>query len=76
VNGLLDSIPVDQITRWESEFRAHLTGSQGALLNKISEGVVTPELEAEIKKVRFISNITKDGSFFLLMDFLASIGRH
>ncbi|KAJ4496692.1 P-loop containing nucleoside triphosphate hydrolase protein [Lentinula lateritia] len=31
VNGLLDSIPVDQITRWEGEFRSHLTSSQGVL---------------------------------------------
>ena len=54
VNGLLDPVPVDQITRWESEFRAHLTGTQGELLKKISDGVVTPELEAEIKKVCFM----------------------
>ena len=55
VNGLLDSVPVDQITRWESEFRSHLTSSQGALLEKISAGAVTPEIEAEIKKVRPLS---------------------
>jgi len=47
----LDPIPVDKITKWEAEFRAHLTGSQSALLQKISEGVINPELEAEIKKV-------------------------
>jgi F-type H+-transporting ATPase subunit alpha len=48
----LDPIPVDKITKWEQEFRAHLTGSQSALLQKISEGIINPELEAEIKKVR------------------------
>ncbi|KAG8836100.1 Alpha subunit of the F1 sector of mitochondrial F1F0 ATP synthase [Serendipita sp. 399] len=51
VNGLLDPIPVDKITKWEQEFRAHLTSTQGALLQKISEGVINPELEADIRKV-------------------------
>ena len=49
----LDSIPVDGITRWEAEFRAHLTGTQSALLEKIASGNVTPETENEIKKVCF-----------------------
>ncbi|OBZ73767.1 ATP synthase subunit alpha, mitochondrial [Grifola frondosa] len=35
VNGLLDSIAVDKITRWEAEFRAHLTATQGPLLQEI-----------------------------------------
>jgi F-type H+-transporting ATPase subunit alpha len=47
----LDSIPVDQITKWEGEFRAHLTSSQTALLEEISGGTVTPEMEGKIKKV-------------------------
>jgi F-type H+-transporting ATPase subunit alpha len=47
----LDSIPVDQITRWEEEFRSHLIASQGALLEEISGGSVTAEMEAKIKKV-------------------------
>jgi F-type H+-transporting ATPase subunit alpha len=51
VNGLLDSIPVDQIVRWESEFRAHLTASQGDLLSEISKGSVTEDMEKAIKKV-------------------------
>ncbi|KAG8889286.1 Alpha subunit of the F1 sector of mitochondrial F1F0 ATP synthase [Tulasnella sp. 332] len=51
VNGLLDSIPVDQITRWELEFRTHLGSSQQALLTEIAKGTVTPETEAQIKKV-------------------------
>lgn len=46
----LDAIPVDQITKWEAEFREHLT-TQTALLQEISTGVVTPELEGKIKKV-------------------------
>lgn len=50
VNGLLDSIPVDQITKWEAEFREHLTATQSALLSEIATGAVTPELEAKIKK--------------------------
>jgi F-type H+-transporting ATPase subunit alpha len=49
----LDSIPVDKITRWEAEFRTHLTSSQGGLLEKIAGGAVTPEMEKEIKKVSF-----------------------
>ncbi|KAF5362415.1 hypothetical protein D9756_002238 [Leucocoprinus leucothites] len=51
VNGLLDSIPVENITKWEAEFREHLTATQSALLQEISAGTVTPELEAKIKKV-------------------------
>lgn len=47
----LDSIPVDKITQWEAEFRSHLTSSQSALLEEISIGSVSPELEAKIKKV-------------------------
>lgn len=47
----LDPIAVDQITKWESEFRSHLTSAQGALLQEISAGQITPEIEAKIKKV-------------------------
>lgn len=47
----LDPVPVDQITRWEAEFRAHLTATQGALLAEIETGKVTPEMEGKIKKV-------------------------
>jgi F-type H+-transporting ATPase subunit alpha len=50
VNGLLDPIPVDKITKWEAEFREHLK-TQDTLLKEIAKGVVTPELEANIKKV-------------------------
>ncbi|QRW16967.1 ATP synthase alpha/beta family [Rhizoctonia solani] len=51
VNGLLDSIPVEQIVRWEGEFRQHLASSQKALLAEISKGTVTAETEKEIKRV-------------------------
>lgn len=51
VNGLLDSIPVDQITKWEAEFREHLAATHGALLTEIAQGNITPELEAKIKKI-------------------------
>ena len=51
VNGMLDSIPVDQITKWEGDFRSHLTSTQSALLEEISTGKVTPEVEEKIKKV-------------------------
>jgi F-type H+-transporting ATPase subunit alpha len=50
VNGLLDPIPVDKITKWEAEFREYLK-TQDGLLKEIAKGVVTPELEANIKKV-------------------------
>ncbi|KAH9935067.1 ATP synthase F1 alpha subunit [Amylocystis lapponica] len=51
VNGLLDSVPVDKITKWEAEFRGHLTSAQGPLLKEISTGNITPDVEAQIKKV-------------------------
>jgi F-type H+-transporting ATPase subunit alpha len=51
VHGLLDSIPVDKITKWEAEFRQHLAASQTALLTEIATGNVTPEMEGKIKKV-------------------------
>lgn len=51
VNGLLDSIPVDKITKWEAEFRETLAATHGALLSEIAQGNITPELEAKIKKV-------------------------
>ena len=51
VNGLLDPIPVDQITKWEAEFREHLSATHGALLSEIAQGNITPELEGKIKKV-------------------------
>jgi F-type H+-transporting ATPase subunit alpha len=37
--------------KWEAEFRSHLTSTQTALLEEIASGKVTPEMEANIKKV-------------------------
>lgn len=51
VNGLLDSIPVDKITKWEADFREHLTSQQTKLLETIATGNVTGDVEAQIKKV-------------------------
>jgi F-type H+-transporting ATPase subunit alpha len=42
---------VEKITQWEAEFRSHLKSTQTALLEEISGGSVTPEMEAKIKKV-------------------------
>jgi len=52
LNSLFDPVLVDQITRWESEFRMHLTAIQGELFRKISEGVVSPEVAAVGKEKR------------------------
>jgi len=51
VNGLLDSVPVDKITKWEAEFREHLTSTQQSLLTEIAGGNVTADLEGKIKSV-------------------------
>ena len=51
VNGLLDPIPVDQITKWEAEFREHLAATQSGLLSEIAQGNITNELEGKIRKV-------------------------
>ncbi|KAK4684244.1 F-type H+-transporting ATPase subunit alpha, partial [Tremellales sp. Uapishka_1] len=51
VNGMLDKIPVEQITAWEKSFVAQLTSQHTALLEKLGGGVLTKELEADIKKV-------------------------
>jgi F-type H+-transporting ATPase subunit alpha len=47
----LDSIPVDKITKWESDFREHLTAQHTTLLETIATGNVTGDVEAQIKKV-------------------------
>jgi hypothetical protein len=44
-SGMLDSIPVDKITAWDAEFQEHLSSQQGPLLEEISKGVMTKELE-------------------------------
>ncbi|GAA5964806.1 hypothetical protein JCM10213_007545, partial [Rhodosporidiobolus nylandii] len=49
VNGLLDRVPVEKIGEWEASFKQTLQGNQ-ALLAKVGEGKMTPELDAELKK--------------------------
>ena len=49
VNGLLDRVPVADIGKWEKNFMEYVQG-QSALLSKIKEGKMTPELDAELKK--------------------------
>jgi len=50
VNGLLDKVPVDKITAWEADFMSHLTSSKEALLKEISKGVMTKDLESQIRE--------------------------
>lgn len=52
VNGLLDPVAVDSIVRWDAEFQEHLKTQQQPLLEEISKGVMTKDIEAKIKKVR------------------------
>lgn len=47
----LDPIPVDQITKWEAEFRGHLAAAHSGLLTEIAKGNITPEIEGQIKKI-------------------------
>ncbi|GAA5974425.1 hypothetical protein JCM3765_005138, partial [Sporobolomyces pararoseus] len=51
VNGLLDRVPVDQIGAWEASFKDHLQSSQKQLLADVGKGKMTPELDAQLKKV-------------------------
>ncbi|EHK50061.1 mitochondrial F1 ATPase subunit alpha [Trichoderma atroviride IMI 206040] len=50
INGHLDSIPVDQILKWESDFLAHLKTNESDLLATIDkEGALSKELENRLK---------------------------
>jgi F-type H+-transporting ATPase subunit alpha len=49
VNGLLDKVPVPKIVAWEQSMIAHLRSDKTELLKKISGGVMSPEIEKEIK---------------------------
>lgn len=52
VNGYLDSIPVNKILVWESDFLAHLKTNESELLATIDkEGALSKELEAKLKDV-------------------------
>ncbi|KAK7191557.1 Alpha subunit of the F1 sector of mitochondrial F1F0 ATP synthase [Paraphaeosphaeria sporulosa] len=52
VNGILDSVPVNKILQWESDFLAHLRSNESELLAQIDrEGALSKELEAKLKDV-------------------------
>ncbi|KWU40963.1 hypothetical protein RHOSPDRAFT_37512, partial [Rhodotorula sp. JG-1b] len=51
VNGLLDRVPVEKIGAWEKNFMEHIRSSQQDLLAEVNKGKMTPELDAQLKKV-------------------------
>ncbi|WVO22626.1 ATP synthase subunit alpha, mitochondrial [Cryptococcus decagattii] len=51
VNGMLDKIPVEKITAWEKSFTELFKSQHGALLEKLGGGVLTKEIEEEMKKI-------------------------
>lgn len=51
INGHLDSIPVDQILKWEADFLAHLKTNESELLATIEkEGALSKDLENRLKE--------------------------
>jgi F-type H+-transporting ATPase subunit alpha len=58
VNGHLDSVPVDKILTWESDFLSHLKTNESDLLATIDkEGALSKDLEARLKEV--VTSFTK-----------------
>ncbi len=52
VNGHLDSVPVNKILQWESDFIAHLKTKEADRLATIDkEGALSKDLEARLKDV-------------------------
>jgi len=52
INGLLDNIPVNKITQWESDFVAHMKSDQSAMLDKIDkEGALSKDMEKELREM-------------------------
>jgi len=52
INGLLDNIPVNKITQWETDFVAHLKSDQSAMLEKIDkEGALSKDMEKELRDI-------------------------
>ncbi|WVQ93221.1 ATP synthase subunit alpha, mitochondrial [Kwoniella sp. CBS 9459] len=51
VNGKLDKVDVNKIGDWEKSFTELLKTQHSALLEKLSGGVLTKEIEEEMKKV-------------------------
>ncbi|KAI9876179.1 MAG: Alpha subunit of the F1 sector of mitochondrial F1F0 ATP synthase [Pleopsidium flavum] len=58
VNGHLDSVPVNKILQWESDFLAHLRSNESDLLATIDkEGQLSKALEEQLKEV--VTSFTK-----------------
>lgn len=58
VNGYLDSVPVNKILQWESDFLAHLKANEADLMATIDkEGAISKDLEARLRDT--ISTFTK-----------------
>ncbi|WVN87935.1 ATP synthase subunit alpha, mitochondrial [Cryptococcus depauperatus CBS 7841] len=51
VNGLLDKVDVDKISAWEASFTELLKTQHSSLLEKLGGGVLTKEIEVEMKKI-------------------------
>jgi F-type H+-transporting ATPase subunit alpha len=51
VNGLLDNVEVNKIGAWEKSFTEQLKTQHSALLEKLGGGVLTKEIEEEMKKI-------------------------
>ncbi|KAF5966772.1 ATP synthase subunit alpha, mitochondrial [Fusarium bulbicola] len=52
VNGLLDTVPVNKILQWESDFLAHLQTNESELLATIDkEGAISKDTEAKLRDV-------------------------
>ncbi|KAH8692196.1 putative mitochondrial F1 ATPase subunit alpha [Talaromyces proteolyticus] len=52
VNGLLDSIPVNKVEKWEEDFKAYLKSNQADLLATIDkEGQISKDLETRLREV-------------------------
>lgn len=57
INGLLDSVPVNKITAWESAFKEHLTTSGQDILTELGKGQMPKELSDKITK--FVNEFTE-----------------
>lgn len=48
IRGLVDEVPTNKITQWESSFKEHLTSSGQEILNEIGKGQMPKSLEEKI----------------------------
>lgn len=51
VNGMLDAVEVSKISAWEKSFTEQLKTQHSAFLEKLGGGVLTKEIEEEMKKI-------------------------